>query len=348
MDTTTPRIKVYIISPNDRPYLQLQWTDPASGRRVTRSTKTRDPEEGERMRAGREYELARGIAAPAGGPGPAGMTWAEFRAVYEARRLSRNRPGTRKRAAEIFAVWEASAKPGLLSAITEAHVARFTEAASGGRAASTVITYLNYLGAALRWAKKKKYMREVPEIERPPAPPAPPIRVVTGAELARLLAACPSPCWRLYLHVLWHTGLRLWEGRCLSWGGDGVRLDLGAAKVIIPGQDSKGGKDSWLPLHPGLLRLLRAVPARVRRAGGRVCPGVTGSGSAISTRFRGVAGRAGVDCTLHDLRRTFGSRYAVRVAPAVLMRLMRHATIQTTMRYYVNVDASLDEAIRLA
>jgi len=41
----------------------------------------------------------------------------------------------------------------------------------------------------------------------------------------------------------------------------------------------------------------------------------------------------------HDLRRSFGTRWAKKVMPAVLQRLMRHADIATTMRYYVGIDA---------
>jgi integrase len=41
----------------------------------------------------------------------------------------------------------------------------------------------------------------------------------------------------------------------------------------------------------------------------------------------------------HDLRRSFGTRWAKRVMPAVLQRLMRHAEIATTMKYYVTMDA---------
>ena len=41
----------------------------------------------------------------------------------------------------------------------------------------------------------------------------------------------------------------------------------------------------------------------------------------------------------HDLRRSFGSRWAPKVKPATLQRLMRHASIETTMAYYVDLDA---------
>ena len=47
----------------------------------------------------------------------------------------------------------------------------------------------------------------------------------------------------------------------------------------------------------------------------------------------------------HDLRRSFGERWAVRVMPHVLMVLMRHESIETTMRYYVGRNAQTTAAI---
>jgi integrase len=41
----------------------------------------------------------------------------------------------------------------------------------------------------------------------------------------------------------------------------------------------------------------------------------------------------------HDLRRAFGLRWAARVMPQILMQLMRHEDISTTMRYYVGKEA---------
>ena len=41
----------------------------------------------------------------------------------------------------------------------------------------------------------------------------------------------------------------------------------------------------------------------------------------------------------HDFRRAFGTRWARKVMPMVLQKLMRHDSIETTMRYYVDLDA---------
>ena len=44
----------------------------------------------------------------------------------------------------------------------------------------------------------------------------------------------------------------------------------------------------------------------------------------------------------HDLRRSFCSRWAKKVMPAVLMQLARHRSITTTMRYYVHFKSDED------
>lgn len=41
----------------------------------------------------------------------------------------------------------------------------------------------------------------------------------------------------------------------------------------------------------------------------------------------------------HDFRRSFGQRWALKVMPPVLMQLMRHASITTTLDFYVGRNA---------
>jgi integrase len=42
----------------------------------------------------------------------------------------------------------------------------------------------------------------------------------------------------------------------------------------------------------------------------------------------------------HDFRRAFGERWAARIMPAQLKELMRHESIETTLRYYVGTNAA--------
>jgi integrase len=41
----------------------------------------------------------------------------------------------------------------------------------------------------------------------------------------------------------------------------------------------------------------------------------------------------------HDLRRTFGAKWAKVVMPAVLQQLMHHESIETTTKYYAGLEA---------
>lgn len=52
----------------------------------------------------------------------------------------------------------------------------------------------------------------------------------------------------------------------------------------------------------------------------------------------------------HDLRRSFGDRWAARVPSLTLKTLMRHESIETTGRYYVirNAKTVIDELEELA
>ncbi len=56
----------------------------------------------------------------------------------------------------------------------------------------------------------------------------------------------------------------------------------------------------------------------------------------------------GLKITRHDLRRSFGSRYAAVVPAPVLRRLTRHADFKATLTYCTDVDDVLDDAIRKA
>src|SRR5262249_31090084 len=65
----------------------------------------------------------------------------------------------------------------------------------------------------------------------------------------------------------------------------------------------------------------------------------------VSALVRKLAQAAGVKLTMKSLRRGFGCRYAGRVPAQVLQKLMRHASIKTTMDYYANVDDAAMEAV---
>ena len=62
--------------------------------------------------------------------------------------------------------------------------------------------------------------------------------------------------------------------------------------------------------------------------------------SEIGKRAKIVVNKAeGKFASAHDLRRSFGTRWAERLKPATLQLLMRHRSIETTMKYYVDLSS---------
>src|SRR5262249_19826826 len=68
--------------------------------------------------------------------------------------------------------------------------------------------------------------------------------------------------------------------------------------------------------------------------------------NALTARVRTLARKAGVKLTMHTLRKGFGCRYAATESAHVLQRLMRHASISTTMDYYANIDDAIERAVK--
>lgn len=177
--------------------------------------------------------------------------------------------------------------------------------------------------------------------------------------------------WEKFLRGLWWSGLRLGESLELSWDSRaGLSVDLNGKRPMlrIRAGSQKSGKEQLCPIAPEFAELLLTVPESDRR--GRVFRLVGQAGteardlawvSAVICRI-GKAARVKVDertkrkpdpkapggaklvnvvkyASAHDLRRSFGFRWSRRILPAELRELMRHADIQTTMRYYVGQEA---------
>jgi integrase len=163
--------------------------------------------------------------------------------------------------------------------------------------------------------------------------------------------------WRHYLTGLWLSGLRLAESLQLYWDRpDRLCIELGSRRPMlrIPAECEKGNRDRLLPITPDFAEWLLTTLEADRH--GRVFRPMMPSGNLALAEQAGrlvalVRELAGVKvhtdprtgkvkyASAHDLRRSFGSRWAKRVMPAVLQKLMRHESIETSMGYYVDLDA---------
>ena len=162
--------------------------------------------------------------------------------------------------------------------------------------------------------------------------------------------------WRHYLRGLWLLGLRLEESLNLYWDRkDRLHIDLTGKRpmMVIPAELEKGGRDRRLPITSDALEFLEQTPEDERH--GPVFSPLTLAGNRAAYSDAGkivsLIGRLALVvvhthpktgkvkfASAHDLRRSFGTRWATKVPSTVLQKMMRHESFATTAAYYVDVD----------
>lgn len=227
----------------------------------------------------------------------------------------------------------------------------------------TVAKHLRNLKKMLRWAEKRGMLSKAPPVDMPKGSSTPKAkgRAITAEELDRMLAKAvaivgrkSAPSFKLLLKGLFASGLRLSEALELSWEQDAgvIAVDLYRKHpmYLIPADTDKSGLERVLPIAPEFVAMLEAVPDEDRV--GRVFKllsqrnlGDLTRVDTVSAHISAMGRAAGVRvsqkkyASAHDLRRSFGVRWAARVRPRALQQMMRHTSLQTTMGYYADEDA---------
>jgi integrase len=335
----------------DRPNLMLQWTDPFTNQRKSKSAETTIPAVAEMKRTELEYELNHGLHKEA-----SRMSWERFRELFEAEFVSGRRENTRENYTAMLDIFERLCSPQTIRGVNERTISSFVAKlrkepgrykGEEGMRASTIKVRLQFLHTALSWAVEQKFLPAVPKFPTVKVPKKDPQPVALEL-FERMLDKAPDENMRVYLLSGWLAGLRLSEAFLLEWEetDKAPYLDFARDRIILPAEYVKGARDQWLPLDPQLRAALEALPRRGRRVfrftdkHGK--PLLVNSVSRLIVR---LAARAGVKLTMKALRRGFGCRYAGKVPAQVLQRLMRHANIKTTMDFYANIDAAVEEAV---
>jgi integrase len=343
------RIHVWVQEFKDRKSLMLQWIDPDTGKRKSKSAETSDPDQAEIARADHEADLNAGRYLDVGR-----MSWERFRELFEQEYVSSLRRNTRLNYDKALDLFEHHCQPRRLDRITVRTISAFATAlrSSGGRKKgegmmpSTIKVRLEFLHTALSWAVKQKLLAEVPAFPRVDVPERAPQPVPTEA-FELLLDKSEDQQMKAFLLCGWLAGLRLTEAYELEWelSDTAPWVDLSRDRIWLPAALVKGKRDQWLPLDPILREALEALPRhgrKVFRFIGR--KGLITVGG-LSQNICLLARRAGVRLTMRSLRRGFGCRYAGKVPAQVLQKLMRHRNIKTTMDFYANVDDAVEEAV---
>ncbi|MCY2963024.1 MAG: site-specific integrase, partial [Planctomycetota bacterium] len=177
--------------------------------------------------------------------------------------------------------------------------------------------------------------------------------------IPRVVGERRAESWRRFLIGLWWSGLRIEEALRLTCDQEErLMVDLTRRRPMlwIPAAMQKSHKNTLLPLAPEFAEFLLATPEaertgfvfnplgwrlndhrpiKTQQAIRTICAIGVKAGVKVGTNDKGDPQYA----SAHDCRRAFGDRWSKRVMPAVLKELMRHASINTTMSFYVTGDA---------
>lgn len=333
--------------------LQMFYLDPLTGLEVCRSAKTNDPREAERRAGEWERQLADGTEAK-------GISWQSFRTRFEIEHfptISENSQSAYSVALNHFE--RVCGKPTALSHVSRQVLAKFRGVlVAEERPPASVANYIKHLRSALGWAKDAGLIANVPKIKLPKIPTggAARGRAITPDEFTAMKAAARKKFPRFAddlirrMEVLFIGGLRLEEAHKLSWDAGPVLVDLDSGKyprLLIEPAGQKSREYQVYPLTPDFARYLRETPAEKRH--GLVCPVVIERSpaklSTVGKRISAVGREAKIGtkgekfASSHDLRRSFGRRWALKVHPLVLQRLMRHKKLDTTLAFYVDLQS---------
>ncbi len=355
-----------IVVDRGRTSLYLRYTDPLTNKRIEKSAETSDRRQAEKQAGKWQKELEAGL-----GNDKSRLTWAEFRDSYLELHGSSLSKESQTKIEVVLNSFEAIIGAHRLASVTAQHVVKWQATLrTDGKSEHTIASYTAHLKAAMNWAREQSLISKVPTIKKPKrasTSEAMKGRPITSEEFDRLLAQVKEPFllpvqqegWKHLLRGLWWSGLRLEESLNLWWDRlDRISIDMTSGRPLlrIPAEMEKGNRDRLYPVATEFAEMILAVPKKDRH--GPFFTVLTKEGKPYS-RSRHPVGKiiaelgrkAGIVvkvdhrtqekefASAHDLRRSFGERWAKRVEAPFLQKMMRHSAITTTLRYYSSRDA---------
>ncbi|MEZ6038905.1 MAG: tyrosine-type recombinase/integrase [Planctomycetaceae bacterium] len=359
-----------IVVDRGRKFLYLRYTDPLTNKRIEKSAGTSNKRQAQKLAGEWQKEIETGTATDR-----SRLTWEEFRESYQALHGQSLSSETQTRIDVVFNSFEGIIGAHRLASVTSQHIVKWQATLrTEGKSEHTIASYTGHLKAAFNWAVQQALLQKSPVIKKPKrasTSEAMKGRPITSEEFDRLIEQVKEPymkpCqhagWKQLLTGLWWSGLRLEESLNLYWDRlDRISIDLSSGRPLlrIPAEMEKGNRDRLYPVATEFAEMILAVPEKERHGAfftvvsksatpysrsrhriGKIIA-TLGRKAGIVTKVDPKSGEKSF-ASAHDLRRSFGERWAKRVEAPFLQKMMRHSAISTTLRYYASRDA-LDAA----
>jgi len=293
-----------------------------------------------------------------------GVSWQLVKDRYRLEKLAHQKKNSARKWGSAMNAIDKFAPVSVLSEVDEDMLSRFgAKLREKELAPDTIIGYLREIGRMLTFAEEIWREYRMPKIRKPKGVKRSGMkgRPIVREEFERMLDKTESvvgaefaESWRYYLTGLYLSGLRLAESLQLTWDDPStmhvISLDLGHPRIHVPDYIDKAGRDEGLPITTDFAVFLDGTLARNRR--GRVFRPMMAKGIpsywTVSDIISAIGHEANVlvwakggtakTASAHDLRRAFGTRWAPHMMPADLQLYMRHQSIQTTMKFYVDLE----------
>jgi len=199
------------------------------------------------------------------------------------------------------------------------------------RSKNTAVTYLNHLRVVFNYFKNEKWIETIPipKVKWDDRP----IVTLAEADLKKILDFLKKEeeykLTYYLVRLLLLTGFRISE--LLNLRKDMIDFEHNVINI----RNFKGKRNEVFPLYPELRIFLKEVINNTKH--NELFAGLDRFDA--YALFQNVLKKLEIKhYKLHDLRRTFASRMASKLTTVELQKVMRHKSIGTTLKSYVNLD----------
>jgi integrase len=343
---------VKVLKRKGSPYFYLRYFEPrADGGwlQVWKSTKTTLKREAESARRSKERELEGGMTAPAR------LNWNELKEEFLEKRKDRTRPVTFATYRNSLLAFSRLYGDMLLTRIHSGTLEDFSSARLRENVRPTTVNKeLRHVRIVLRWAERRKYITSCPRFteafirldkRHPVVMPEKDFNAIIQAIPKAELSYRSAEWWKVFLYLAYFAGLRRGELLGLAWN----KVDLEKKHIVVTYDTTKGRKDRNVPIHAGLVSILKEWKGKSGPNQGYVLHWPHDGIRSLYVDWHAIQNAAGIQGTEHYVPKNCRSScaslmIAAGVPTAVVKDFLGHEHITTTEEYYCNTAPALRSA----